>query len=99
MKTYKDNQNNLHSIEAEFAHMLPVDCVEITQAEFDAILAVKNALTPNQTILQQIAVIEAEQSKPRRTREAVLTQAGRDWFAAQDAAIAALRSQLIAGQH
>lgn len=95
MKTYKDSQNNLHMIEAEFAHLLPEDCVEITQAEFDAIHAQKTALTPNQKIMQQIAAIEAEQEKPRRVREAVLTQAGRDWFAAQDAAIAALRAGLV----
>lgn len=97
MKTYKDSKNNLHCIEAEFAHLLPADCVEITQAEFDSILEAKNTPTHNQSILQQIAVIEATITQ-RRLREAVTTTAGAAWIAAQDAAIAALRAQLIAGQ-
>lgn len=97
MKTYKDGKNDLHVIEAGFEHLLPADCVEITQAELEAILAAKNALTPNQKTLQSIATIEATIT-PRRLREALVSQAGKDWIAAQDAAIAALRAQLVAGQ-
>jgi hypothetical protein len=46
-----------------------------------------------QGILDQIAATEATITN-RRIREAALTQAGKDWMAAQDAAIAALRAQL-----
>lgn len=37
MKTYKAPDNSLHCIEPEFAHLLPDDCVEITEAEADAL--------------------------------------------------------------
>lgn len=97
MKSFKDRANNLHVIEAEFAHILPADCVEITKAEFDSILALKNALTPNQQIFQSIVKLETTIT-PRRLREAVTTQAGKEWLATLDAQISALRAGLVAGQ-
>lgn len=36
---YKDLNNKLHSIEPEFAHLLPTGCVPISEAEADAIRA------------------------------------------------------------
>jgi hypothetical protein len=48
----------------------------------------------NNDILRQIAEIEATITN-RRIRGATLTTAGRDWLAAADASIAALRATLI----
>ena len=58
--------------------------VDTVQADADAIVsAAKNEITR----------LEAEIT-PRRLREAVLTQAGADWLAAQEALIAAERAKL-----
>ncbi|MES2346599.1 MAG: hypothetical protein V4641_03420 [Pseudomonadota bacterium] len=45
------------------------------------------------TALEQIAALEKSITE-RRKREAILTDAGRDWLTAKDADIAALRGQL-----
>jgi hypothetical protein len=37
MPNYKDINNNLHSIEKEYEHLLPSGCVEITDSEEEAI--------------------------------------------------------------
>ena len=37
MKTYKTPDNSLHCIEPDFEYMLPSGCVEITEAEAEAI--------------------------------------------------------------
>lgn len=52
MKTYKAPDNSLHSIAPEFCHMLPAGCIEITDAEADAIRA---ALIPKPTQSELIA--------------------------------------------
>ncbi len=43
---YKAPDNSLHFIEPEFAHFLPTDCIRITQAEADAIVAAVEAAKP-----------------------------------------------------
>ena len=44
---YKDTNNNLHFLDsAEFAYLLPIDCVEITDSEAQAIQAEKVANQP-----------------------------------------------------
>ena len=48
----------------------------------------------NTPLLAQIAVAEKDITE-RRKREAILTQAGKDWLAAADASIAALRATLV----
>jgi hypothetical protein len=72
-----------------------VEVIEATEDEFRALVEAKK--TPNQKTLESVAKIESTIT-PRRLREAVTTQAGHEWIAAQDAAIAALREQLVAGQ-
>ena len=95
MKTYKDNQNQLHCIEPEFAHFLPEGCVEITDEEADAIrLSQIIPPTPNELILAQIAKLESTITN-RRIREAALTEAGKAWLADVDSQITTLRGQLV----
>ena len=44
---YKDTNNNLHALDtSEFAHLLPIDCVEITDSEAQAIQAENEANMP-----------------------------------------------------
>lgn len=43
MPKYKDTQNKLHFIEAEFAHLLPAGCVEITDEEAEALRPVPDS--------------------------------------------------------
>ena len=38
---YKDSNNEVHQIEEGFEHLLPAGCVQITDAEADAITASK----------------------------------------------------------
>lgn len=54
MKTYKAPDNSLHVIEPEFSHLLPAGCVEIDDAEAEAL----RAPTPEQ--LAAIAAAETE---------------------------------------
>ena len=56
MKTYKAPDNSLHVIEPEFAYLLPAGCVEITDAEADAIRA---ANVPQPTQAQIISAFTA----------------------------------------
>ena len=46
MQTYKAPDNSLHVIEPEFAHLLPIGCVPITEAEADAIRAAQPVPAP-----------------------------------------------------
>ena len=46
MPHFKDLQNKLHFIEAEFAHLLPVGCIEISDAEADSIRAANTQQEP-----------------------------------------------------
>lgn len=46
LQQYKDTQNNLYAIEAEFAHLLPAGCVAITDDEADAIRDTKLTALP-----------------------------------------------------
>lgn len=61
MPNYKDPENKLHFIEAEFAHLLPVGCVEITDEEAEA--------------LRPVPVVAPIVVSPRQIRQA-LTYAG-----------------------
>lgn len=58
MNLYKDNQNKVHSIEPENVHLLPIGCVEITQAEADIL----NAPTPEQVAQQAQALADKQQA-------------------------------------
>ena len=51
-------------------------------------------VSPNELILQQIALLEKSQSD-RRLREAVLTEAGKTWLADVDSQITELRKGLV----
>ena len=58
MKNYKDQNNQIHVLDSsEFESLLPAGCVEITQAEADAIS--NPPLTLAQAQAAQIALIEA----------------------------------------
>ena len=69
------------------------DCTPDEVAEIDTRKAEAEAAAPNQSILAQIAALEAT-ATPRRLREAVTTTQGKAWLAALDAQIAALRAQI-----
>jgi len=93
MPFYKDKNNGVHVLEdAAFAYMLPIGCVEITDDEA-AVLQAPPPPSAQELVTQQIAALEADSSKPRRQREAIL---GIDngWLAGIDAQIATLRAKL-----
>lgn len=46
MKTYKASDNSIHCIDPQFAYMLPIGCVEITEEEADALRAAAQANDP-----------------------------------------------------
>ena len=56
MKTYKAPDNSLHVIEPQFAHLLPPGCVEITEAEAEAI---REANKPPQLVPQSVTMRQA----------------------------------------
>lgn len=58
MKTYKAPDNSLHVIEPEFAYMLPAGCVEITEAEADAIRAANQSavVVPKSVSMRQARI-------------------------------------------
>lgn len=72
MALYKDLNNNIHDDDNGRAkHMLPAGCVEITQAEADAILNPPKTLAElnaesNAIIQAQIAELETQQARPLR---------------------------------
>lgn len=68
MQTYKAPDNSLHCIDPEFAYMLPPGCIEITEAEADAIRVVQNALTPKQIEAEFTAQIQQRLDDFARTR-------------------------------
>ena len=90
---YKAPDNSLHFIEPEYAHLLPVGCVQITDAEAEQIrIANLPMVDPKDAIRAEITTLEASIT-PRRLRDAVLT--GDTSFVKQvDAEIAALRAKL-----
>ena len=93
MPYFKDTNSKLHFLDdAGFAHRLPVGCVEISDDEA-AVLQAPTPLAEDEIIKQQIAKLEADSSKPRRQREAIL---GIDngWLADVNEQIAALRAKL-----
>ena len=46
MKTYKAPDDSIHCIDPQFAYMLPIGCVEITEDEADALRAAAQASAP-----------------------------------------------------
>lgn len=92
MPHYKDPENKLHFLnDANFTHLLPDSCIEITEDEAATLQASKQ-LTGNSLTLRKIAELEATVTD-RRIREAVL---GIDngWLAGVNDQIAALRKSL-----
>lgn len=90
MPNFKDTNNKVHVIDsAEFAYLLPADCVPITDAEAGVIIA--QQITPI-TLEQQISQLEATVT-PRRLREAVLG-IDRGWLVVINAQIEALHLQV-----
>jgi hypothetical protein len=57
MPYFKSPDNSLHVIEHEFAHLLPADCVPITEEEADAIRA---ANTPSLIVPQSVTRFQAK---------------------------------------
>lgn len=54
-KLFKDSNDKIHEIEEGYEHLLPAGCVEITQAEAEALLAP----TPEEAKAQYVAVVAA----------------------------------------
>lgn len=67
--------------------------VEVIDADELAQALPADPIHPNVAILEQIATLEAEQSKPRRVREAILS-IDNGWMLETNAQIATLRSSL-----
>jgi hypothetical protein len=79
---YKDANNHLHFLENEvYAHLLPVDCVEISDAEAASI----QAPTPDQVKSEKWESIKSE--RDRRKAGGVMVEVGADnkWFHSDDA--------------
>lgn len=72
MQTYKAPDNTLHSVEPEFAHLLPAGCVAITAEEAEALCPKPLESDPKDAIRAQITTLEREQLMPRATREFML---------------------------
>jgi hypothetical protein len=101
---YKAPDNSLHVIEPEFAHMLPLGSVPITDEEAEEL---RHKPDTKNIIRAQIRALESEQLMPRATREFMLLfmetnftpevlvlNPGYQAVKAFDNQIAALRSQL-----
>jgi len=69
---YKAPDNSLHVIEPEFAYMLPAGCVEITEAEADAIRIASIPVPLPPTPQEQIDTIERNTLMNRATRELMI---------------------------
>lgn len=73
MKNYKAPDNSVHCIDPDFYALLPAGCVEITQAEAEAIReASKPVVDPKVQTLALISQIERETLMNRATRELML---------------------------
>lgn len=90
---FKDQNNKVHSIDADHLHLLPSGCVAITDEEAGAIITEANTLSPKDILLQEIIVLEA-QITPRRRDEAIIGEDG-GWLKAQRDLISNLRTQLF----
>lgn len=91
MSHYKSPDNKVYFLDsAEFEHLLPTGCVQITDAEATALQPQPGA---NDIVKEQISVLESTIT-PRRLREATLTDAGKTWLADVDSQIAVLRATL-----
>lgn len=75
---YKAPDNSLHVIEPEFAHILPAGCVEITEAEADAIRAANVPVPIPPTPQEQIETIERSTLMNRATREFMIAMAEKE---------------------
>lgn len=101
MKYFKDTQNKIHDDDNGRAkHMLPAGCVEITQAEADAILNPPKELAElnaesNAIIQAQIAELEAQQARPLREIALGYTTYAVSKLQSLNNQIAALRAQLV----
>lgn len=85
MPNYKDSNNNLHFLDnpEDANKYLPDGCVEITDAEAEAIRqAAITPLNPNDIIVAQIAALEAAAMIPRVAREFMLGIALKEALAA-----------------
>ena len=66
---YKAPDNSLHSIEPEFAHLLPAGCVPITPEEAEALRPVPPAPTPQDLL----AKLDADNTLTQRNlRETIM---------------------------
>ena len=71
-------------------HIIPKDFKVATDAEVSAIM---NPVVPQPSVQSKIAALEVTITA-RRLRESLLTEAGKQWLAAVDAQIEALRASL-----
>jgi hypothetical protein len=62
MKNYKDTNNKLHVIDEGFENLLPSNCIQITQAEAEALIAP----TPAEIAAQLASQVEADAIKALR---------------------------------
>ena len=79
MSYYKDTNNKLHFLENDaYAYLLPVDAIQITEAEADAIRAAQNPLPT----LAEIKAAKWEAIKAERERRTLSGgyQANGKWF-------------------
>ena len=92
MPYFKDKTGGVHFLDnADFKHMLPQGCIDITDAEAE-ILQTPPPPSADELVKRQITSLEATISE-RRQREAILgTDNG--WLAGVNAQIATLRAQL-----
>ena len=91
MPHYKDLDNKLHFLDSEeYEHMLPDGCIAITEVEAEE-LAPKAA--PADLIMQQIYTLE-HSITPRRLRDAMLTDSGKEWLVDIESQLDILRAQL-----
>lgn len=93
MKFYRDSTGRVSAYESDGSqdHLIPDGLTQMTALEVEA--HVNPPKTPTQVIFEKISALEAEQSKPRRMREAMLGTDG-GWMATIDAQIAKLRATL-----
>lgn len=92
MKHYISPTGVLYAYEKDGSqdHIIPKDFKVATDAEVSAIM---NPVVPQPSVQSKIAALEVTITA-RRLRESLLTEAGKQWLAAVDAQIAALRATL-----
>lgn len=101
MLFYKSPDNKVHQLDDEnFEYLLPAGCVEITQAEADAILNPPKTLAElnaesNAIIQAQIAELETQQARPLREIAVGDTTYSVTKLQSLNNQIAALRLQLV----